>query len=86
MKDEIFDIIENALAQNGYKILDGDDKNIFVRLAGKDTDYRITIEEEPGWVQSTGKQSHENRITQKELDPKWVSGSFSEMNSIKQRL
>lgn len=48
MKDEIFDIIENALAQNGYKILDGDDKNIFVRLAGKDTDYRITIEEEPG--------------------------------------
>ena len=47
MENNIFEIIENALALAGYKVLDGDKKCVIVRHSATDTDYRITVEEEP---------------------------------------
>lgn len=44
--ENIWDIIEKALANSGYKIQDGDDKSIIFRDTATDTDYRLTLEEE----------------------------------------
>ena len=46
MESDIFEIIENALAKAGYKILDGDADSITIRHANCDTDYQITVKEE----------------------------------------
>ena len=41
--DEIFNIIDSALALAGYKILDGDRESVFVRDSKTDTDYEIRL-------------------------------------------
>ena len=47
MENKILGIIENALALAGYKILDGDRECLIIRHSASDTDYKITVEEEP---------------------------------------
>ena len=47
METDIFEVIECALAKAGYEIMDGDTKSIIVRHANSDSDYRITVEQEP---------------------------------------
>lgn len=45
MKSDIFEVIENALARAGYKILDGDADSIIIRHANSDSDYQIKVAE-----------------------------------------
>jgi len=45
MEQRIFEVIEDALALAGFKILDGDNDSIIIRHAPSDTDYEIKIEE-----------------------------------------
>lgn len=45
MSKVIFDIIENALAKAGYKILDGDTDAVIVRDCKSDKDYEIKVKE-----------------------------------------
>ncbi len=45
MESDIFDIIENALAKAGYKVLNGDKNSIVIRHVNSDTDYVVTVEE-----------------------------------------
>ena len=45
MESDIFDVIENALAKAGYKIIDGDGNAIVVRHVNSDTDYQISVSE-----------------------------------------
>lgn len=45
MNKEIFDIIENALAKAGYKVLDGDAYTVIVRDCKTDKDYEIEVKE-----------------------------------------
>ena len=47
MERKILEIIENALVFAGYEILDDDDEYIVIRHSASDTDYKITVEEEP---------------------------------------
>lgn len=42
----IIDIIENAITQAGYKVLDRDGSSIVIGRPGEDADYRITVAEE----------------------------------------
>ena len=39
--DEIFDIIDEALAKAGYKVLEGDNNAVIIRDAASDTDYQV---------------------------------------------
>lgn len=48
MESDIFEVIENALAKAGYKVLDGDENSIIIRHANSDTDYQILVKENPG--------------------------------------
>jgi hypothetical protein len=45
--DRIMDAISSALALAGFKVLGGDKRCVIVRHCESDTDYRITVEEEP---------------------------------------
>lgn len=45
MESDIFEVIENALAKAGYKILDGDARSIIIRHANSENDYQIKVEE-----------------------------------------
>ena len=47
MESDIFEVIECALAKAGYKVLDGDESSIIIRHANSDSDYRISVKEEP---------------------------------------
>jgi hypothetical protein len=47
MEEHIFEVIESALALAGFKILDGDKECVIIRHCESDTDYKITVEEEP---------------------------------------
>jgi hypothetical protein len=43
MKENIFEVIELALAKDGYKLLDGDDETLIIRDPKNDTDYEIKV-------------------------------------------
>lgn len=43
MESDIFDVIEQALALAGYKVLDGDHDSIIVRHTNSDSDYEIKV-------------------------------------------
>ena len=45
MNEDIFDIIESALAKAGYKIVDGDANSVIVRDFADGKDYEIKINE-----------------------------------------
>lgn len=45
MESDIFEVIENALARAGYKIMDGDKDAIIIRHTNSDTDYQISVSE-----------------------------------------
>ncbi len=45
MESDIFDVIEQALALAGYKVLDGDRNSIIIRHKSSDSDYEIKITE-----------------------------------------
>lgn len=47
MESDIFDVIESALARAGYEILEGYESYLSVRHPNSDSDYRITVEEDP---------------------------------------
>lgn len=47
MNSDIFEVIENVLAKARYKILDGDKCGVIIRHPNSDTDYRVTVTEEP---------------------------------------
>jgi hypothetical protein len=44
---QVLEIVSNALALAGYKVLDGDDECVIIRDCAKDTDYKVTVMEEP---------------------------------------
>lgn len=44
--EKIWEVIEKALANAGYKILDGDSESIIFRDAAADTDYSLSLKEE----------------------------------------
>lgn len=44
--ENIFDVIESALANAGYTIMDGDATGVIIRHKASDTDYLISINEE----------------------------------------
>ena len=46
MESDIFEVIENALARAGYKIMDGDNNSVIIRHPNSDSDYRIKVTEE----------------------------------------
>lgn len=48
MEDKIFDLIEEALAKAGFKILDGDHNCVIVRDPKNDKDYEIKVEDIAG--------------------------------------
>lgn len=49
MESDIFEVIENALAKAGYKVMDGDSSNsIIIRHANSDSDYQIEVTEIAG--------------------------------------
>ncbi len=41
---KIFDVIEDALARAGYRLLEGDTDTLIIRDSSKDQDYEIKIE------------------------------------------
>lgn len=43
MESDIFDIIEAALNNGGYQVLDGNRNSIIVRHENSDTEYVITV-------------------------------------------
>jgi len=47
MSEHILETVSNALALAGYKVLDGDGQCVIIRHNESDTDYKITVEEEP---------------------------------------
>jgi hypothetical protein len=47
MSNHILEVVSNALALAGYKVLDGDRECVIIRHCESDTDYRITVAEEP---------------------------------------
>ena len=44
---DIFEVIEDALADAGYKILDGDSSSVIIRDAKNDMDFEIKVTEIP---------------------------------------
>ena len=47
MDDHVLETILNTLALAGYRVLDGDRECVIIRHNESDTDYRITVKEEP---------------------------------------
>ena len=47
MNNHILEIVSNALALAGYKVLDGDNECVIIRHCKSDTDYKIVVKEEP---------------------------------------
>lgn len=45
MESDIFDIIETALHNGGYQVLNGDSNSIIIRHENSDTEYVITVED-----------------------------------------
>lgn len=43
MESDIFEVIENALALAGYRIMDSEGFSIVVRHANSDTDFKISV-------------------------------------------
>ena len=44
---DIFEVIEDALANAGYKILDGDSSSVIIRDSENDMDFEIKVTEIP---------------------------------------
>ena len=42
---KIFDVIEVALARAGFRIIDGDDDSIVIRVPEEDRDFKIKVKE-----------------------------------------
>jgi hypothetical protein len=47
MEEHVLEVVSNALALAGYNVLDGDRECVIIRHSESDTDYKVTIEEEP---------------------------------------
>lgn len=45
MVQDIFDIIETALEESGYTIMDGDGDSVLIRNKAENKDYEIKISE-----------------------------------------
>lgn len=48
IKERIFSSIDEALAKNGYEILDGESDSVTVRAKKEDTDFQVCVRELPG--------------------------------------
>lgn len=48
IKERILSSIDEALAKNGYEILDGDPDSVTVRAKKEDADFQVCVRELPG--------------------------------------